>query len=39
MVEQLRAVDTERLEEFAGRLSAPEQHALDEALLRVLDLS
>ncbi|MEA2372221.1 MAG: mRNA interferase MazF [Solirubrobacteraceae bacterium] len=39
MVEQLRAVDIERLEEFAGRLSAPEQHALDEALHRVLDLS
>jgi mRNA interferase MazF len=39
MVEQLRAVDIERLEEFAGRLSAPEQHALDEALRRVLDLS
>jgi mRNA interferase MazF len=39
MVEQLRAVDIERLEEFAGRLSAPEQHAVDEALQRVLDLS
>jgi mRNA interferase MazF len=39
LVEQLRAVDVQRLEEFAGRLSAPEQHALDEALIRVLDLS
>lgn len=38
MVEQLRAVDTERLEDFAGRLSAPEQNAVDEALRRVLDL-
>jgi len=39
MVEHLRAVDIERLEELAGRLTAPEQHALDDALLRVLDLS
>jgi mRNA interferase MazF len=39
MVERLRAVDIERLEEFAGRLSAPERYALDEALHRVLDLS
>lgn len=39
MIEQLRAVDIERLDELAGRLSRAEQRAVDEALVRVLDLS
>jgi mRNA interferase MazF len=38
LVEQLRAVDLERLEEFAGRLSGQEQRAVDDALALVLDL-
>jgi mRNA interferase MazF len=38
LVEQLRAVDIERLGELAGRLSAPEQRAVDDALALVLDL-
>jgi mRNA interferase MazF len=38
MVEQLRAVDVERLDALVGRLSALEQRAVDEALLLVLDL-
>jgi mRNA interferase MazF len=38
LVEQLRAVDVERLEEFAGRLSAGEQQAVDDALALVLNL-
>jgi mRNA interferase MazF len=38
LVEQLRAVDVERLGEFAGRLTAAEQQALDEALTLALDL-
>jgi mRNA interferase MazF len=38
LVEQLRAVDVERLEGFAGRLTATEQQAVDEALALVLDL-
>ncbi|MDQ6774981.1 MAG: type II toxin-antitoxin system PemK/MazF family toxin [Actinomycetota bacterium] len=38
LVEQLRAIDIERLEHFAGRLSTPEQRAVDEALGLVLDL-
>lgn len=38
LVEQLRSVDVERLEEFAGRLTAAEQQAVDEALTLVLDL-
>ncbi|HEY5197089.1 MAG TPA: type II toxin-antitoxin system PemK/MazF family toxin [Solirubrobacteraceae bacterium] len=38
MVEQLRAVDVERLVTFAGRLSAPEQRAVDHAVALVLDL-
>lgn len=38
LVEQLRAVDIERLEEFAGRLTIAEQQAVDEALALVLDL-
>ncbi len=38
LVEQLRAVDVERLEEFAGRLTAGEQQAVDDALTLVLNL-
>ncbi len=38
LVEQLRAVDVERLEEFAGRLTAAEQQAVDDALALVLNL-
>ena len=36
LVEQLRAVDIERLDSLAGRLTAPEQRAVDEALALVL---
>jgi mRNA interferase MazF len=36
LVEQLRAVDLERLGDLAGRLAADEQRALDEALSLVL---
>ncbi|MGO9973802.1 MAG: type II toxin-antitoxin system PemK/MazF family toxin [Solirubrobacteraceae bacterium] len=38
LVEQLRAVDVERLGELAGRLTAAEQQAVDDALELVLDL-
>lgn len=38
MVEQLRAVDAERLADFAGRLDAEEMRAVDEALALVLAL-
>jgi mRNA interferase MazF len=38
MVEQLRALDVDRLDRFAGRLSAGEQRAVDEALELVLAL-
>ena len=38
LVEQLRAVDVDRLGEHAGHLTAAEQRALDEALELVLDL-
>jgi mRNA interferase MazF len=38
LVEQLRAVDVDRLEKFACRLTAAEQQAVDEALTLVLDL-
>jgi mRNA interferase MazF len=38
LVEQLRAVDIERLGELAGRLSAQEQRGVDDALALVLDL-
>jgi mRNA interferase MazF len=38
LVEQLRAVDVERLEEFAGRLTVAEQQAVDDALALILDL-
>lgn len=39
LVEQIRAVDLERLGERAGRLSASEQRAVDEALGLVLGLA
>jgi mRNA interferase MazF len=39
LVEQLRAVDVERLEYLAGHLSAREQRAVDDALMLVLDLA
>ena len=38
LVEQLRAVDVDRLGKFAGRLTVHEQQAVDEALTLVLDL-
>jgi len=38
MAEQLRALDIERLDDFAGRLSASELSAVDEALALVLAL-
>jgi mRNA interferase MazF len=38
LVEQLRAVDLDRLEKLAGRLSAQEQGAVDDALALVLAL-
>ena len=38
MVEQLRAVDLQRLGKPAGRLTAPELRAVDEALELVLGL-
>jgi mRNA interferase MazF len=38
LVEQLRAVDIERLGQLAGRLGAQEQRAIDDALALVLDL-
>lgn len=38
LVEQLRAVDLERLGKQVGRLSAAEQRAVDEALTLVLGL-
>lgn len=39
LVEQLGAVDVGRLGEPAGHLTAPEQWAVDAALLTVLDLT
>ena len=39
LVEQLRVVDIERLDSLAGRLTAPEQRAVDEALALILDLA
>jgi mRNA interferase MazF len=39
LVEQLRAVDLERLDELAGRLSAKEQRSIDDALALILDLA
>jgi mRNA interferase MazF len=39
MVEQLRAVDLSRLDEFAGRLSTGEMREVDEALELVLALN
>jgi mRNA interferase MazF len=38
MVEQMRALDLERLGAHAGRLSASEQRALDDALVLMLAL-
>lgn len=38
LVEQIRVVDIERLDSLAGRLTAPEQRAIDEALALILDL-
>jgi mRNA interferase MazF len=38
MVEQLRALDVERLDDFAGRLSADEMRDVDDALSLVLAL-
>lgn len=38
LVEQLRAVDLQRLEEFAGRLTSVEQQGVDDALALVLEL-
>jgi len=38
LVEQLRVLDLERLAEFAGRLDAEEQRAVDDALELVLGL-
>jgi len=38
LVEQMRALDLERLGELAGRLSAEEQRAVDDALGLVLAL-
>ena len=38
MVEQLRALDVRRLDDFAGRLSAEEMRDLDDALSLVLAL-
>jgi mRNA interferase MazF len=39
LVEQLRALDIERLDQLAGRISAREQQAVDDALVLVLGLS
>jgi mRNA interferase MazF len=38
LVEQLRAVDLQRLDEHVGRLAADQQRAVDEALEIVLGL-
>ena len=39
LVEQLRAVDLQRLGDLRGRVSAVEQGAIDDALAVVLDLT
>jgi mRNA interferase MazF len=39
LVEHLRAVDIERLDDLAGRLTSSEQRSIDEALALVLDLA
>lgn len=39
MVEQLRALDVRRLDDFAGRLSSEEMREVDEALSLVLALA
>jgi mRNA interferase MazF len=38
LVEQLRAIDIERLGELAGRLTPAEQESVDDALMLILDL-
>ena len=38
LVEQLRAVDVQRLDQFAGRLTTVEQQTVDDALALVLEL-
>ena len=38
LVEQLRAIDIERLDDLAGRLTSSEQRSIDDALALVLDL-
>jgi len=38
LVEQLRAVDVERLDEHVGRVTPAEQRAIDEALELILNL-
>jgi mRNA interferase MazF len=38
LVEQLRAVDVERLDRLEGRLNPAEQQAVDDALALILDL-
>ena len=39
LIEQLRALDIERLDQLAGRISAREQQAVNDALALVLSLS
>jgi mRNA-degrading endonuclease toxin of MazEF toxin-antitoxin module len=39
MVEQMRALDVSRLDDFEGHLSASEMRGVDEALELVLSLS
>ncbi len=39
LVEQRRAVGVERIESLAGRLTAPKQRALEEALTLILDVA
>jgi mRNA interferase MazF len=39
LVEQLRAVDIERFDDLAGRLSGSEQRTVDDAIALVLDLA
>jgi mRNA interferase MazF len=38
LVEQLRAIDIQRLDNLAGSLTGPEQRTVDEALALILDL-
>jgi mRNA interferase MazF len=39
LVEQLRVVDIERLDSLAGRVTASEQRAIDDALALILNLA